>query len=61
MIFKQLVFEKMGEAFPWEVVSRLYKKISAYSPLTAFDDTHPCVFVLSTGRVGTKTLASLFG
>ena len=28
--------------------------------LRHFDETHPCVFVLSTGRVGTQTLAALF-
>jgi hypothetical protein len=28
--------------------------------LDGFDDRHPCVFVLSTGRAGTQTLAALF-
>ena len=28
--------------------------------LQDFDEKHPCVFVLSTGRVGTQTLSSLF-
>ena len=27
--------------------------------LTDFDEAHPCVFVLSTGRTGTQTLAAL--
>jgi len=28
--------------------------------LSSFDDQHPCVFVLSTGRTGTETMAALF-
>ena len=30
------------------------------SPLADFDDTRPCVFVLSTGRSGTHTLTGLY-
>ncbi len=37
------------------VYRRLFKKIA----LSSFDDLHPCVFVLSTGRVGTMSLARL--
>ncbi len=29
--------------------------------ISDFDEAHPCVFVLSTGRVGTKTLSALLG
>lgn len=29
--------------------------------IAAFDEAHPCVFVLSTGRAGTQTLAALLG
>ena len=37
----------------------LRRKFAGYQPLPAFDDEHPIVFVLSTGRVGTQTLAAL--
>lgn len=37
------------------------KKLGKIDPLTDFDSEHPCVFVLSTGRVGTQTLAALLG
>ena len=37
----------------------LRRKILDHSRLKTFDDEHRCVFVLSTGRVGTQTLASL--
>ena len=40
---------------------RLRAILAGVRPLAAFDVEHPCVFVLSTGRVGTQTLASLFG
>jgi len=33
----------------------------ARSRLEAFDDEHPCAYVLSTGRAGTQTLAAFFG
>lgn len=29
--------------------------------MSSFNENHPCVFVLSTGRAGTETLAALFG
>jgi hypothetical protein len=37
------------------------RKIIKSNPVENFDDQHPCVFVLSTGRVGTETLAYLLG
>ncbi len=37
----------------------LRRKLGHYQPLFAFDDQHPLVFVLSSGRTGTQTLAAL--
>ncbi len=38
----------------------IHSKIFRYhKKLDSFDNKHPCIFVLSTGRVGTETLASL--
>jgi len=34
--------------------------VTGQYPLQDFDNSHPCVFVLSTGRVGTQTLAALY-
>jgi hypothetical protein len=45
---------------PRELLHYLYRKVLRHKRLRDFDDRHPCVFVLSTGRAGTKTLASLF-
>lgn len=36
-------------------------KLNKRPPLKNFTDEFPCVFVLSTGRVGTETLEALFG
>jgi len=41
-----------------QVVSR---KVLSRGPLESFSDEHPCVFVLSTGRAGTKTLSAVLG
>jgi len=41
----------------WSYLVR--RKFTNTQPLTRFDESHPCVFVLSTGRVGTQTLAAL--
>ena len=35
-------------------------KILKVNPAQDFNDDHPCVFILSTGRAGTETLAHLF-
>jgi len=37
----------------------LQRKILRLRPISAFDDHYPIIFVLSTGRVGTQTLAAL--
>jgi len=36
-------------------------KLNKRNPLQSFTDEFPCVFVLSTGRVGTETVDALFG
>ena len=46
---------------PRQLYQYLYREILNQPKLRNFDDAHPCVFVLSTGRVGTKTLAALLG
>jgi hypothetical protein len=46
---------------PRQVLHYLRRRLTKRERLQAFDDKHSCVFVLSTGRVGTKTLAALFG
>jgi len=35
-------------------------KLLCHRQLESFDEAHPCVYVLSTGRVGTQTLSALF-
>lgn len=35
-------------------------KLSGRPPLADFDDEHRCIFVLSTGRTGTRTLEALY-
>lgn len=42
-----------------QIYYRLRHRLLHRGRLHAFDDHHPCVFVLSTGRVGTKTLAAI--
>ena len=44
---------------PRQVYHRLRYRLLGRKRLPAFDDRHPCLFVLSTGRAGTKTLAAL--
>jgi hypothetical protein len=44
---------------PRELYRLLYKKLYKNPAIPSFDDIHPCVFVLSTGRVGSMTLARL--
>lgn len=45
---------------PRRTLDLFYKKYLKQEKLQGFDEKHPCVFVLSTGRVGTQTLTSLF-
>lgn len=45
---------------PRQVLHFLRRKLSGRARLSGFDDSHRCVFTLSTGRVGTETLAGLF-
>ena len=47
---------------PPRMLFRLAKsRLSANDRPENFADLHPCTFVLSTGRAGTKTLAQLYG
>lgn len=45
---------------PDKFIKLARQKILNTSSIKQFDVAHPCVFVLSTGRVGSKTLAHLF-
>jgi len=44
---------------PEQVWRRITKLLAARKRLASFDNNHPCIFVLSTGRVGTETLSAL--
>lgn len=44
---------------PIQVWRRIETLIAGRKPLPAFNKENPCIFVLSTGRVGTVTLSSL--
>lgn len=55
-------FGKLLDRSPRQLYTILHRKLSSGGKeLSDFDDQHPCVFVLSTGRTGTQTLAALFG
>ena len=45
---------------PRQVWRFLARKLGFHKPLDTFDEEHPCMFVLSTGRTGTETIAALF-
>jgi hypothetical protein len=42
-----------------QLIWQIKRRIMNQPPLIQFTDQHPCVFTLSTGRAGTRTLASL--
>jgi hypothetical protein len=44
---------------PRYMVSEIRKRILKKKKISHFDDNHRCIFVLSTGRTGTKTLSAL--
>lgn len=46
---------------PQVLFHKTRKKILGRNSIESFDEEHPCVFVLSTGRVGSETLAHLAG
>ena len=50
---------KLIDYSPRQLYYVLRRKILGQQRLQRFDDQHPCVFFLSTGRVGTQTFASL--
>ena len=54
--FKSILFDYTPHQTFHYLLSTPFKRQKAKT----FDDEHPCVFVLSTGRVGTQTLSSLF-
>lgn len=56
----QNVSKLLLDQSPRQVWRFLVKKFRFRKPLNAFEDEHPCVFVLSTGRTGTETIAALF-
>jgi hypothetical protein len=43
------------------MILALRNRFVPHERLTSFDENHPCAFVLSTGRTGTKTIAALLG
>ncbi len=43
----------------YQLAEQAVGRVRRARSLERFDDSHPCVFVLSTGRVGTLTLAAL--
>ena len=51
------------DSSPRQIYYRLRRgfKHKEQTNIKAFDDKHPCVFVLSTGRAGTQTLSALLG
>lgn len=44
---------------PHQIWRRIVKRMAVRRRINLFDKDHPCVFVLSTGRVGTETLSAL--
>ena len=54
-------FSRLLDLPPRQTAQYLRYNLTGRSRLAAFDDEHPCVFVLSTGRAGTRTLAAFFG
>jgi hypothetical protein len=46
---------------PRQLFHFLQRKFVKGERLEGFDNSHPCVFVLSTGRTGTETLAAILG
>lgn len=53
------ILDQLFDTSPRDLYQRIYKKLFKNPSITGFDELHPCVFVLSTGRVGTMTLARL--
>jgi hypothetical protein len=52
--------DKLIDTTPRQLMYKKYRKLIKCEILQEFDSNHPCVFVLSTGRVGTQTMAELF-
>lgn len=60
-VLMELLMDVAHKCSVLELVCLLRRRYFRRAPLQRFDDTHPCIFVLSTGRVGTQTLAALLG
>jgi hypothetical protein len=58
-MFEMSSLSKLFNKSPYQVWCFLLRKMLGRERLHKFDDKHRCVFVLSTGRVGTQTLAFL--
>jgi hypothetical protein len=54
------MFEKVVDYSLRDFYRYLYKRVLIQEPLTGFSSAYPCVFTLSTGRVGTQTVAALY-
>jgi hypothetical protein len=52
-------FDKLVNSSPRELLYCLRRKVAGREKLREFNDKRVCLFVLSTGRVGTATLAAL--
>jgi len=58
MNFKEIGYMLWQQSLK-ENCNAIRKKLKLITPLEGFDSEHPCIFVLSTGRVGTETLSAL--
>ena len=55
------LMSRLADRSPRQLYHYLLRRLLKRGRLTQFDDRHRCVFVLSTGRTGTNTLAALLG
>jgi hypothetical protein len=55
------IYKTIYNQSPRQIIQTIRQRLISRSRLTGiFDEKHPCVFVLSTGRAGTETLGALF-
>lgn len=50
---------KLIDRTPREVLHYLRRRVLKSERILSFDEKHPCIFVLSTGRAGTQTFSAL--
>jgi len=55
------VIGKLADHSPRQLYHHVRRRLLRQERAQSFDERHPCAFVLSTGRAGTKTLAALLG